>query len=237
MRILNKKKTVLVISDTQVPFIHPDTLKFLKAIKTRYSPTDVVHIGDVVDFHTMSDHETDPDGYSSGHELKHAIRSLRGIYKLFPKCTVTLGNHDRRLWRRAMKAGIPLECIRDLGEILRSPEGWDWVDYTIIDGVVYEHGDSFGGLNAAVNHVKNNLRSTVIGHHHSNACIRYLANREELTFAMSVGCLMDTKSYAAAYGKKFAKKSIISVGIVDRGLPIIVPMLLDVNGRWIGKLP
>ena len=83
-----KNQSILVISDLHVPFEHPDTVPFLKAVKSQFKPTDVVQIGDEADFHALSFHDSDPDLPSAGEELEKAIAKLQPIYKLFPKVTV-----------------------------------------------------------------------------------------------------------------------------------------------------
>ena len=46
-----KRQCILVISDMHHPYAHPDLVPFLKAIKAKFKPTDVVCIGDEADFH------------------------------------------------------------------------------------------------------------------------------------------------------------------------------------------
>ena len=85
---MTKKQSILVISDLHTPYEHPDAVAFLKAVKEKYKPTDVVCIGDEVDFHALSFHDSDPDLDSAGAELERAIEALKPIYKMFPKVTV-----------------------------------------------------------------------------------------------------------------------------------------------------
>ena len=138
------KEKVLIIPDIQVPFEHPDTIPFLKAVEKLVNPTRIVQIGDLIDSHALSQYESDPDGMSAGDELRATIKHLRKFYKAFPEVTVTLGNHDDRLHRLAFSAGVPRSCVRDLPDILEFPSHWRLVDELIIDGVVYEHGEELG---------------------------------------------------------------------------------------------
>jgi hypothetical protein len=233
------KETVLVIPDIQIPFEHPDTIPFLKAVRDMYEPTRVVQIGDLIDSHALSFYGSDPDGYSAGRELKKAIRNLKKFYRAFPKVDVVLGNHDDRLYRSAFAAGLPRSCIRDLPEILEFPKGWALHEDIVIDNVVYEHGDKFGngnGNNAFKKAIDSNMASTVYGHFHAAAGVRWFANKRYLLFGFNVGCLMDGHSYAAAYGKKFANKPILGCGIVDEGIPQFIPMLLNRKSRWMGVI-
>jgi hypothetical protein len=227
---------VLVISDTQIPFQHRDYLRFLQAVAKKYSINKVVHIGDEVDFHAISDWEHDPDGLSPGDELKAAVRGLKHLYRAFPVASVCTSNHTARPLRRAKKYGLPRAFLKDYAEFLEAPKGWKWAESWEIDGVIYQHGEGYSGQLGALKAASDNSQSTVVGHIHSHAGILYSATPHYLIFGMNVGCLIDTHSYAFAYGKKFRNKPIISCGVVLDGRPVIVTMELDRRGRWTKKL-
>ena len=238
MKIRTGKQTVLVISDTQAPFQHPDSLKFLQAIKKKYKPTRVVHIGDVTDSYHLSDYIKDPDGMSACDEIRKMHKFVDDLAKMFPKVDVLTSNHDRRIYRAAKKAGIPSHYIKDYHAWMHCPKAWKFHDELEIDGVLYTHGDESGagGVNAALNRAKAYGQSTVSGHLHTLADIRYYANRQYLIFGFQVGCLLDHKAFAFAYSKKNIKKPIIGVGVVDKGIPIFIPMQMTARGRWTGRL-
>jgi hypothetical protein len=121
-------------------------------------------------------------------------------------------------------------------EIMQAPETWDFKWYHEIDGVRYVHGDGFGGTHAAREAAIINRQSTVIGHHHSNGAIYYVANSKEMIFGMNVGCLIDINAYAFNYARKNKFKPTLGCGVVLEGIPSFIPMLLDKKGRWIGEL-
>lgn len=229
----NLSETVLVISDTQAPFHHKDTLVFLEHLKKKHKPTKIVHIGDLTDQHANSRFPKDPDGYSSGHELKAAMPFLEALYQLFPKAVLLDSNHDRRFLERIREVGLSKEYARKFLEVVRAPKGWSMEDFIIIDGVKYEHGEKITKQNAALAVAKNDFRSTVIGHLHSQFGVTYFANQEFLVFGVSVGCLMDHKSYAAAYGKMCPVKPIVGTFVIKNGIPIPEPMVLNSKGRWV----
>ena len=54
-------KCILVISDLHLPYHKKDAFNFLRAIKKKYSIDYVVNIGDELDAHALSFHDTDPD--------------------------------------------------------------------------------------------------------------------------------------------------------------------------------
>lgn len=227
------KERVLVISDTQEPFAHTDTIKFLTWVNKKYTPTKVVHVGDEMDFHAMSDWDHDPDGYSAGDELKAALDKMKAYYKLFPNVLVCTSNHTARPLRKAFKAGIPKAFLKDYHEFMLAPVGWKWAEKHEIDGVVYEHGEGFSGFKGALNCAEKNGAPTVIGHIHSFAGILYSANAKDIIYGFNVGCLIDNDAYAFRYGKNMRHKPLLGVGIVDKGVPKWIPMLLNSKGRWI----
>lgn len=229
---------VLVIPDVQIPFDHKDTIPFLKAVEKRYQTQRTVQIGDLVDHHAISDYISDPDGMSAGDELVATIKRLELYYKAFKGVDVVIGNHDARIYQKAFNAGIPKAYIRKIDDVLEFPKTWRLLDEIRIDDVIYEHGHQLGGagIGAFKKAVDANMTNTVYGHHHSAAGILYFANKKHLCFSFNVGCLMDTNSYAAAYGKKFPAKPILGCGVVLNGLPIYIPMILNSKSRWVGKL-
>ena len=66
-----KKKyaKVLLISDLHIPFHHPDSFGFLKALKKKYSPDFILNGGDETDCSAISFHDSNPDMDPVGEEL------------------------------------------------------------------------------------------------------------------------------------------------------------------------
>lgn len=230
------KQSILVISDLHVPYEHPDTLKFLKAIKKKYKPNLVVQIGDEVDYHALSFHDSDPNLPSAGDELELAIKKLKAYTKLFPKVTVIESNHGSMVLRKALANGMPKQVLKGYNEILEVPKGWKWVFDVIITtslGPVYFcHGKSGTPGRLASQYGM----SCVQGHFHEKAQITYISTPEKLMFDAHTGCLADDKSLALGYNKINPKRPIVSIIVLINGIPQIVPMILNKNGRWTGKL-
>jgi len=236
MRLNRGTERVVVISDLQIPYEHPDALPFIQLVVEQVGATQIVCIGDEVDQHAISRFDPDPDAYSGGDELAVSIRRLKKWYDAFPEVKVAQSNHTRRIYNKAFHAGIPESYIRSIDEWLDAPPGWTWHDYFDIDGVRYEHGDAQGGMYAARNLAQRNRQSTVIGHHHSHGGVLYIANNTETIFGLNVGCLIDGQSRAFAYGKNSAFKPTLGCGIVIEGVPFFIPMFLKPNGRWTGEV-
>lgn len=230
------KQTILIISDYHAPYQHPDAIKFLKAIKRKYKPTDVVCIGDEVDYHAMSFHDSNPDLPSAGDELKKAIKALKPIYKLFPEVTVIESNHGSMVARKAIRYGFPSAVLKSYNEVLEAPKDWKWkfdhIIKTPLGPVYFCHGKSAVAGRLASQYGC----STIQGHYHEKSQIHYISTPERLMFDMHVGCLADDNSLALQYNKVNPKRPIVSVGIVINGIPQLIPMVLDKKGRWIGSI-
>jgi len=230
-----KNQVVLVISDLHAPFNHLDALAFLKHVKKTYKPTDVVCIGDETDYHALSFHDSDPDLDSVGTELLKARKTLKPIFKLFPKVNVIESNHGSMVMRKAIANGLSREFFRSYNEILHAPKGWSWsFDLTIktpLGPVYFCHGKS----GAAGRLASQYGMSCVQGHFHEKAQITYISTPERLLFDMHTGCLVNDKSLALGYNKVNPKRPIISLGVIINGIPQIIPMVLNKKGRWVGK--
>jgi len=229
-------KSLLVISDMHWPYAHPDTVKFLKAVKAKYKPDTVVCIGDEVDYHDSSFHDSDPDLDSAGIELEKAIKGLTPIYKLFPEVTVVESNHGSMVLRKALVGKIPRKAIKSYNDILDAPKGWKWVFDVIVQtllGPVYLcHGKSAAAGKLASQYGM----SCIQGHYHEKAQINYISTPEKLMFDAHTGCLADDKSLALGYNKVNPKRPIVSLIVVLNGIPQIIPMVLKKGGRWVGSL-
>lgn len=233
-----KNHVILCISDMHQPFAHPDTYAFLKAIKNKYKPDRIVCLGDEVDAHALSYHESDPDLMSAGDELNAAIDKLKPLYKLFPEMNIIDSNHGSLVYRKAKTSGIPKSYLKPYGEILKAPKGWKWShDLTLkmSDGneVYFHHGLSSNILKV----VREYSVNVVSGHYHNSAGVQYASTPDKLLWGLQVGCSIDDKSLAFEYNKTTLGRPLIGHGIIVAGHPKWLPMVLNTKGRWNGFIP
>ena len=208
---VNNKKKVLVIGDLHLPFTLEGYLEHCIKVYKKYNCDTVVFIGDILDLHFTSYHETSTEGYGATQEHDLSVEMLKKWYKAFPKAYVTIGNHDALIYRKAMSAGISKRWIQNYSQVLGTP-GWEWVTDVVIDDVLYTHGTT-----NAYTKAKQNLMSTVQGHLHSQAGVQFYVGAKSRIFGFQVGCGVDMKTYAMEYGKNFPKP-VISCGVVIEGL-------------------
>lgn len=213
---------ILVIGDLHEPFCLPEYLGFCKDIQEEYDCGTVIFIGDVIDNHYSSYHETDPDGYSAGEELDRAIDKIANWYKSFPSAYVIIGNHDRLVYRKAQSSGVSKRWIREFDEVLGTP-GWEFLEEITINGICYNHGE--GGT--ARTRMKNEMQSQVQGHTHSQFYLEYNVSPVQKIFGMQVGCGIDRKAFAMAYGK-YHKKPVLGCATITGkySVPHLHPMEL-----------
>lgn len=212
------KDHILVVGDTHLPFEHKNYLDFCIEIKDRCKCGTIVHIGDLVDNHSISYHEHDPDGWSPAYEMEQTDKHLIPWFKAFPKLYLCRGNHDSLVDRKGKTVGLPRRAFKPYRDIWNLPKGWvDDFEFDI-DGVLYKHGTGMTGKYAHVTAAERARQSTVIGHTHKSLGTEYLASSRDCIFGMAVGCGIDRKKYAFAYGKDFPSKPILGCGVVtDRG--------------------
>jgi hypothetical protein len=51
-----------------------------------------------------------------------------------------------------------------------------------------------------------------------------------------VGCLIDRSAYVFRYGENNKFKPTLGCGVVIKGVPYFVPMILGKRERWIGEI-
>jgi hypothetical protein len=216
---------VLVIGDLHAPFTLDGYLEHCIEQRERFACNKIVFIGDLIDNHYSSYHETSPDGYGAGEELDRAIDRLKPWYESFPDAKVTLGNHDMIIMRKAFSSGLSKRWIKGLAEVLETP-GWDFVEQVEYDNVIYTHGTGSSGEYAAYTRAIHRRKSHVMGHLHTAANVVWSASDKDKIFGMQVGCGLDEKAYAFEYGRTFRKKMVIACGVVlnNGQLPIVIPM-------------
>jgi hypothetical protein len=241
---MKRNRAVLVISDQHIPYHHKDMFRFLKAIKKKYLDSipsiqsAVINIGDEVDQHAMSFHPSDQDLYSAGDELEESIKYLGIMAKLFPSMTIVDSNHGSMKIRKSKVNGMPLKYLRTNNEIYEVPNTWKWVeDITLTLSNGQQCHFCHGKIKSSLKLSQQMSMNVVQGHYHEEFAIHYWSNPHDLYWGMNVGCLIDNKSMAFAYNKVFPKRPIIGVGIILDGLPKLLPMLLDNDGKWTGYVP
>lgn len=230
---------ILHIPDQHAPYHHKDAIPFLRAVAALYSPDLVVNAGDELDYHAMSFHDSDPNLDSAGAELEAGKLWLHELHEHFPNVLICDSNHGSMAFRRAKAHGLPVQLIKSYRDVVfpdGGGAGWHWAESwrvkTQLGDVLFKHQAS-GSILADAAHNACNL---MVGHNHGNYSVEYTASSNRLYWGAFGGCLIDKDSYAFAYGKHSLRKPVIGCTIILRGRPMLIPMVLNKEGRWNGKL-
>ena len=226
--VLKEVKTdevIGIIGDTHCLFDHPNYADFCYDTFKKNHVTKVIHIGDLVDNHAISRHQTETCAMSPLEEYAETLEHVKKYTERFPELTLIRGNHDDIPLRQMASLGIPPIFLRDMHELWKLPKKWDIVEDIILNDVYYFHGVGSSGKYCGFNRAMANRMSTVQGHIHSAFHCIYHANPTGLIFGMAVGAGVDNEAYAFAYGKPSPNKSVLGCGIVFSSVhAMAVPM-------------
>lgn len=229
-------RSILVIPDQHAPYHHPDALDFLIHVASLVQPDLVINLGDELDYHALSFHDSDPNLDSAGVELEKGKAWLQQLASVFPKQFVCDSNHGSLAFRKAKHHGMPVQLIRSYREVIfpdGGGEGWVWAESWRINTpggeVMFKHQPS-GDIVGDAAHNQCNL---MCGHHHGKFSVEYSASSKFLYWGAYSGCLIDKDAMAFAYGKLHRNKPIIGCTVIIDGVPVLYPMRLNSKGRWI----
>ena len=215
--ITKKESRILVIGDLHCPFDLDEYFDFCKETYEKWNCNQTILIGDVIDNHYSSYHETSisDELLTGGQELELAIERLQRYYKEFPVADVILGNHDRLISRKSQTSAIPSKWIKSYKEVLEVPS-WNFTERIEYDGVQYIHGEA----GSARTKSRADMQSTVQGHLHTQAYSEFSVGRNFKIFGTQTGCGIDFDSYAMAYAKAGKKPAIGCAVILGGHTPI-----------------
>lgn len=225
---------VLLISDLHVPYHHQDAIAFLTHLKQKYNPTRVICLGDEVDGAALSFHDHDPDLPSAGDEIRQSLPIIAELFKLFPKMDILESNHGSLVWRKAKVFGIPKHYIKSYNEVLGVDSGWKWsfdltVDLPNGQKCYMHHGKTSNIIQLSQQMGMNATQ----GHYHETFKIDYWGNSTGLYWGMQCGCLIDDNKLAFNYNNVNIKRPILGTGLIIDSMPVLEPMVVGKNARWI----
>jgi len=230
-----RERTIVgVVGDSHCPAMHAGYDTFCRDVFKDAGVNTIVHIGDLVDWHSISYHEQVVSLKNPDQERTEAQEQVDALMNSFPwikrgRKHILIGNHDALPYRKAQTEGLASDTIKPFKEYWRLK---DWNVHErfaelVIDGVVYTHGEGRGGVYAHGAKALARGRSCVMGHLHSNAGTIWHANPESRLFGLAVGCGVDNTRMQFLYGRAFPRKPILGCGVVIDGvIPQFVPMLL-----------
>ena len=231
---------ILTFGCHHIPYHHIDSISFLKEVKKAVQPTLYIHMGDEIDAHGMSYHESDPDLDAPGPEYRKALNYISEVYDITDgvKTFVMESNHGSMVYRRAKTAGIPKEMLKPYKEIWKAPSSWTWrpdLTLELPDGQQCHFAHQLG-MNSLLSSQSKGMNVVQAHNHHKFDIQFWSASDHVLNFGAHCGSLVDQDSLAMAYGKVYRYKCALGCMAIVDSKPIPFPMKLDKRGRWIGRL-
>lgn len=227
---------ILIISDMHIPYHHPDMLEFLAYLKKKYRPTRIISMGDELDKHALSFHDHDPDLPSAGDELRQSQAVIAKLYQMFPKMDIIESNHGSLVWRKAKSNGIPKHYIKSYNEVLGVGPNWKWsFDLTVKlpngQNCYFHHGKTSDVIQLSQQMGMN----AVQGHFHEIFKVGYWTNPTGLYWGLQTGCLINDETMAFNYNNVNIKRPIIGTALIIDSMPVLEPLIMDSEGRWVGR--
>jgi len=204
---------ILVLGDTHIPYVHPEYLDFVRHIQKKWDCGKIIHIGDVLDFHSTTYHIPHPDALSPYYEMELAKIEIEKWKSAFPDMIVTTGNHDRRVSRKMYDSQISSQWQKSIAEVLDVK--WEFVNDYIYNNIYFCHGE---GVTARITALQKQM-SAVQGHRHSESYIDFPAKG---LFAVQTPIGVNRNTLAFNYGRTDPREWLIGATvIVDSKTPII----------------
>lgn len=205
---------ILVIGDLHIPFNHSQYLSFCINLQKKWNCGKVIFIGDILDFHASSFHESDMALPSAEYELEISKIEISKWYKAFPEAVILIGNHDRMVTRKLFNSQISAHWQKSFNEVLEVPN-WKFLNEYEYNNIYFCHGE---GPEAAKTCLYKQM-NTVQGHQHSKCYVQYPA---ENIFAVQCPIGVNRKEQAFNYAKTDTKPwQIGATVILNSKTPII----------------
>ena len=210
--------------EPHLPFQHPHMMRYVEAMKKEFK-LDMLVVHDICDQYIWSHFDKDPEAMNCVQELMEARGEIRKLAKLFPRAIVIRSNHESRVIKRALNAGLPASMLKSMREILELPGRWEYKEEIEIDKVLHSHGERFGNGDAKIA-LSVDRRNQCLGHFHTRFGITYVSNSVETNWVMNIAAMIDIKAYAFQYIKNSKFFPVIGGGLILDGVPQLAPLIL-----------
>ena len=236
-----KKGNILTISDQHFPFCHPDIYEFLEYVSNKYNCKLAINMGDWAENHNKSFHDRDLGLVNAQEEEELTAMNMNLLLAMFPNQLSVAGNHDIRQFRQAKKYALSMNSMSTLHDTYCLP-----TEFLVANRIIVRHTDTHGILHKSCfthgdtktkfnNQFKRENYNFIYGHFHTEFGITYFRNEDSIKFRLATGCLVDRHHPIFEYNERNLDEFIIGTGVIIDGVPKTIPMLLDKEGRWIGR--
>lgn len=219
---------ILELPDLHFPFTDMKRIAEVHKFNKHYKADYVYQSGDMFDFYGLTRFVKSPKAPNLPDEIEACKPQVKALAKMFPKLRILKGNHEARLHKRAVEAGIDSGFIKTIWERIGKPSGWSLApdEGEIRDGTFWTHGTYSTrkahaleyGLNVAIGHLHGELGIDFIKR---NISSNNKIVKREAFFVLCVGVICDRKALAFEYSSKELDKWTQGFGGVTHGKPFV----------------
>lgn len=219
---------ILELPDLHFPFTDMKRIEEVYKYNKHYKADFVYQSGDMFDFYGLTRFLKSPAAPSLPAEIEACKPQVQQLHKWFPKLRILRGNHEERLAKRAMEAGIDMGFMKTIWERIGMPKGWSTApnEGEIRDNTFWTHGKystrkAHGieyGMNVSVGHLHGELGIDTIKR---NICSDGQIVKRESFFVLCVGVICDRKALSFEYSSKELDKWTQGFGGATDGRPFI----------------
>jgi predicted phosphodiesterase len=212
-------KKVLIIPDTHIPYHDKRAFDTMLQAGKAFKPTDVIILGDFVDFYAVSSHNKDPKrALELKNEITETIKALELVKGLGATNNVFIaGNHEDRLTRYLQQKAPELYDIINIPSVLELNRiGFKYVPYRQhynIGKLYATHDVGSAGESAIKRAAEAFKRNIITGHTHRLASIVQSSVEGVSHMSASFGWLGDKKEIDYLAAIKVTKDWQLGFGI------------------------
>lgn len=234
---------IACLPDCHVPFHDKRGLELAIRVIKHFKPDVLVHIGDLVDFYSISAHRKDPaKSRSFLDELNESHKVLNELDGLAPRKIFCEGNHESRLQRYVFDQAPEMYGYLNVESALQLKErGWEFYPYQEIatvgkQGFVHDLG--FAGVNACRQTSLAYPGHIVFGHTHRFGLFTAGNLRRETYTCWNIGWLGDSRKvdYLPSVKVKLDwTKGLMLIEMDAEGTPHHTPVRISQNRCMVGS--
>ena len=122
---MSKSNKVGIIGDTHCPVMLKGYAEWCMDVFDSWGVNQIVHIGDLADWHAMSFHESEMGYADPVEELELAMEQAQHMQQVFgKKVQVLTGNHGAIPARKLKAFGVPAELLRKQPALAKAEADW-----------------------------------------------------------------------------------------------------------------
>lgn len=222
---------ILAIGDTHFPWADKKVLEKIYAYASDHAPWDlIIQCGDLLDWYSSSRFARSHNVIKPAEEVDWGRLEACKFWTMFDKIDrkakkiQLMGNHCDRPLKRIQELAPSLEHllvkgIKDLYTFDNVRTIHSSRQEFVYKGIMFQHGYR----HKLGDHVRYNLKSTVVGHTHKGGVITFPVNQKSL-FELNVGFVADVNAVPMKYSASTITRWTHGFGVIDEHGPRFIAL-------------